>query len=77
MHLSRLGAVLCSVAAHRCSSRSHQHLKQIDGPTQGMKRPGKRFPLSIGVSVTVAGRERRKRKWAAFDHNDILRLNRY
>jgi len=30
-----------------------------------------------GVGATVAGREGRKRKWPAFDHDEILQLNRY
>jgi len=41
------------------------------------KRPSKRCTLSGGVGATVAGRERRKRKWPAFDHDVILQLNRY
>src|SRR3989442_1348850 len=41
------------------------------------KRPSKRCTLSGGVGATVAGRERRKRKWPAFDHDEILQHNRY
>jgi hypothetical protein len=36
-----------------------------------LKRPWKRCALSGGVGATVAGRERRKRKWPAFDHDEI------
>jgi hypothetical protein len=45
--------------------------------TSDPKRPSKRWTLSGGVGATVAGRERRKRKWPAFDHDEILQLNRY
>src|SRR5258708_7521439 len=41
------------------------------------KRPSKRCMLLGGVGATVAGRERRKRKWPAFDHDEILQHNRY